>query len=313
MKKDTGWKSYFQDNRRYADFINGVGCHGEQIVKETDLQELDVTANEKSRDTLRKVAFGTNFAIIGIENQEEKDYSLPLRTMFYDVSNYEKQASKIRKEVRKEKDLEAGEYMYGFKKDSKLHPLATFILYAGKEPWKTPNNLHDMLDFTDVPEPLREVVSDYKINVIDIRKFENTDVFQTDIKQVFDFIRYSDDKNKLLDLVENDMYYKAMDEDAFHVVTQYTNSKELIQVKDYAVEGGKGNMCKAIQDLMDDSKEKGMQEGIKKGMQEGIEKGKEMTLIETAKNLLDVLADEVIAEKIGLSLDKVKELRAANN
>lgn len=78
-------------------------------MKEYDLQEEDVTAQEKSRDMLRKVAFGTSFMIVGIESQEEKDYALPLRTMFYDVTNYEKQASKIRKEVRKEKGLEAGE------------------------------------------------------------------------------------------------------------------------------------------------------------------------------------------------------------
>ena len=224
MGKDGGWKTYFNDNRRYADLINGIGCHGKQLVKETDLQEEDVTAKEKSRDILRKVAFGTSFVIVGIENQEEKDYSLPLRNMFYDVSNYEKQASKIRKEVRHESNLEAGEYMYGFKKDSKLHPLATFILYAGKEPWGKPNSLQDMLDFSDVPEELRDIVSDYKLNVIDIRKFENTNLFQTDIKQVFDFIRCSDDKNKLLELVENDVYYSEMDEDAFEVVTKYTNS-----------------------------------------------------------------------------------------
>lgn len=297
MGKDGGWKTYFHDNRRYADLINGVGCHGRQIVKETDLQEEDVTAKDKSRDILRKVAFGTSFVIVGIENQEERDYSLPLRNMFYDVSNYEKQASKIRKEVRKETNLEAGEYMYGFRKDSKLHPLATFILYAGKEPWETPNSLHDMLDFTDVPEEFRDVVSDYKINVIDIRKFENTDVFQTDLKQVFDFIRCSTDKEKMLDLVKNDPYYQAMDEDAFDVVTQYTNSKELVQKKDYISEGGKNDVCKAIQDLMADSKE------------EGREEGREKALIETAKNLLDVLSDEVIAEKIGLPLEKVQELR----
>ena len=296
MGKDGGWKTYFHDNRRYADLINGVGCHGRQIVKETDLQEEDVTAKDKSRDILRKVAFGTSFVIVGIENQEERDYSLPLRNLFYDVSNYEKQASKIRKEVRKETNLEAGEYLYGFKKDSKLHPLATFILYAGKEPWETPNSLHDILDFTDVPEELRDVVSDYKINVIDIREFENTDVFQTDLKQVFDFIRYSTDKKKLLDLVKNDAYYQAMDEDAFDVITQYTNSKELVQKKDYTIEGGKNDMCKAIQDLMADSKEE----------------GRESALLEAAKNLLDVLSDEVIAEKIGLPLEKVQELRLNN-
>lgn len=146
-----------------------------------------------------------------------------------------------------------------------------------------------MLDFTDLPESLREMVADYKINVINIRQFENTDVFQTDLKQVFDFIRCADDKQKLLDLVERDTYYKEMDVDAFNVVTKYTNSKELVKEKAYMVEGGKKNVCKAIRDLMDDSRME--------------------ALIESARNLLDVLSDEVIAEKIGLPLEKVQELR----
>lgn len=290
MGKDEGWKKFFHDNRRCADLINGVGCKGEQVVKDTDLQDADPTSSKRSRDALRKVALGTNFMIVGIENQEEMDYELAVRNMIYDASDYEKQLVKIQKEVREEKGLAPGEYMYGFKKDSKLNPLATFVLYAGKEPWDGPRCLHDMLNFSDVPNSLQEIVSDYKINVIDIRQFENTDVFQSDLKQVFDFIRCSDDKKKLLDLVEGDAYYKAMDTDAFDVVTKYTNSKELVKAKAYTIEGGKNDVCKAIQDLMADSREE--------------------ALLEAAKNLLDILSDEVISEKIGLPLEKVKELRA---
>lgn len=58
-------------------------------------------------------------------------------------------------------------------------------------------------------------------------------------------------------------------------------------------------MCKAIQDLMEDSR------------LEGIELGIELTKMEDARNLLDVLTDDVIADKIGLSLEVVRELRAA--
>ena len=261
MGKDGGWKRYFHDNRRCADLINGIGCNGEQIVKEVDLQDVDPTSSKRSRDALRKVALGMNFLIIGIENQEEMDYELVLRNMLYDAYDYEKQLAKIQKEVRKEKGLEPGEYLYGFKKDSKLNPIATFILYAGKIPWQGPHCLHDMLDFKDVPKTLQNMISDYKINVIDIREFEHTEVFQSDLKQVFDFIKCSDDKLKLLELVENDPYYKEMENDAFEVVARYTNSKELVCAKDYSVKGGKNDVCKAIQDLMEDSRVKGREEG----------------------------------------------------
>ena len=293
MGKDEGWKVYFQDNYRCADLINGIGCNGEQVVKPSDLKDEDPTLHKRSRDILRKVALGTSFMIIGIENQEKMDYELALRNMIYDATDYEKQLRKIQKQVRAEIGVTTGEYMYGFKKDSKLKPLATFVLYAGKEPWDGPYCLHDMLDFTDIPNSLKNIVSDYKINIIDIRKFENTNVFRSDLKQVFNFIRYSDDKEKLLNLIENDAYYRAMDKEAYEVVTKYSNSKELVKEKDYTTDGGKKDMCKAIQDLMADSKEEGREEAF----------------LTAARNLLDILSDEVISEKIGLSIQQVQELR----
>ena len=147
MVKDVGWKGFLSDDERYADVINGIGCNGEQVVKKEDLQDLDTQTgflrrpkfihkmlnsrkgSIKIRDCLRKVAFGTNFAIIGIENQETMDYSIPLRNMSYDVDVYEKQASKIRKEVRRfHQGLSPGEYLYGFRKGDKLFPAVTFII-----------------------------------------------------------------------------------------------------------------------------------------------------------------------------------------
>ena len=284
MGKDVEWKSFFEDNHRYADLINGIGCGGVQVVKDTDLEEVDTASKKKNRDLLRKVAFGMNFVIVGIENQEEKDYELPLRNMHYDVTNYQKQMAKIRKEVRADaKGLEPGEYMYGFKKDSKLNPLVTFILYSGKDTWEGPDCLHDMLNFAEVPATLQNMVPDYKMNVIDIRKFENTEVFHTDVKQVFDFIRCSEDKKKLVELVENDVYYTQMDEEAFDVVTKYANSKELVKTKEYVVEGGKRNVCKAIRDLMDDSREEGREEGREQGIEQGVLQAKRTLIINMLK------------------------------
>ena len=255
MKKDVGWKAYFQDNRRYADIINGLGCKGKQLVKPEDLHEADTEARGKARDLLRKTAFGMNFAIIGIENQEEVDYEFPLRNLHYEVNRYEKQAAKIRKEVRENaKGLSAGEYLYRFRKENKLYPVITFVLYSGKEPWDGPICLHDILDFSDIPEALKNMTADYSVNLIDIRRMEDTSIFQTDLKHVFDFIRCAEDKNALVELVSNEPYYKNMDEDALEVVSLYAKSKELTNMKRYQNEGGRWDVCQGIRDLMADSK-----------------------------------------------------------
>lgn len=267
MEKDIVWKSYFADKRRYADVINGIGCGGVTFVKSTDLSDADgQTRNGKSRDLLCKSAFGVNFALIGIENQESIDYAIPLRNMNYDMAEYEKQAAQIRREVRKRGEtLNAGEYLYGFRKNDKLKPVITFILYSGKEPWDGPTSLCGMLDFTDIPECLMAMTSDYKINVIEIHKLEHTEVFQTDVRQVFDFIRCSENKKMLRELVENDDYYQHMEEDAFDVVVKYANASELTQARDYRGKDGKVDMCTAIKEMMEDSRREGLEEGIKEG------------------------------------------------
>ena len=73
MGKDVKWCDYFNDNRRYADIINVVVC---------------------------KAVMGVDFSIIGIENQDEIDYELPVRIMEYDVTRYRQQIAAINKAVR---------------------------------------------------------------------------------------------------------------------------------------------------------------------------------------------------------------------
>lgn len=157
-------------------------------------------------------------------------------------------------------DLHELDTQTGFWKDSRLYPVVTFILYSGKEAWDGPESLHEILDFTDMPDELKEMVADYKIHLIEIRKLKDTSVFKTDIRQVFDFIRCSEDKKALLELVEKDDYYRNMEEDAFDVVSHYTNTTELVETKEYYGKDGRVDMCKAIKDLMEDSRTEGMQQ-----------------------------------------------------
>lgn len=235
MEKDVKWSTFFEDKHRYADIINGIGCLGMQIVSDKDLTEVDTRLGTKRRDLVRKTAFGMNFAIIGIENQDETDYELPVRIMNYDAMHYKKQVSKISRKVKANaKGLEPGEYMYGFLKDSKLFPVITFILYAGTEPWKGSERLHDMIDFTDIPASLKNMISDYKIHVIDIRRLNDTSIFKTDVRDVYE------------------------------VISTYANTKGIVKMEQYKNEIGGIDMCKGIRDLINDSKKEGIKEGITK-------------------------------------------------
>ncbi len=276
MEKDVSWKEYFQDDERYADVINGIGCGGKQLVAGKDLQEADTQtilgkmfglvgkgSRVRIRDAVRKVALGISFAIVGLENQEIVDYGMPLRCMELDVGDYEKQAGKIRKKIRKQKSLSTGEHLYGFGKDSRLYPVVTFVLYGGKEPWDGPKSLHEMLDMEGLPEEMKGLVEDYRLHLVDIRRLEDTNVFKTDVKQVFDFIRCSGEKQKLLQLVQEDESFQQMEEDAYEVMTKYVKADELIQVKEEYRKDGKVDMCQALKELIEDGRMEGREEELR--------------------------------------------------
>lgn len=55
--------------------------------------------------------------------------------------------------------------------------------------------------------------------------------------------------------------------------------------------------------------EKGMEKGMKKGIEKGMQQGQKVKAMEIAKNLLDVLDNETIAVKTGLSIHEIEELR----
>ena len=309
MEHDLVTARYLSDNERYADLLNGYGFGGAQIISAEDLSELDsrtglwqkkrqagaadkgksllhgqVAFNHKGRkqkakyrDLIRKVAFGVNFAVIGIENQEEVHYLMPLRVMSYDAAEYERQASAIKKKVRKMKGINKAEFLSGFLKESRLQPCVTLVLYYGKD-WDGAKNLLELLDFTGIPKELQELVNDYPIHLLEIRKIEDTSVFKTDLKQVFDFIRCSEDENKLRELVERDEAFHNMDEDAYDMAVSYTKATELIEQKKYHEKGGKVDMCKALTDMLQTERTIGREEGIEQGIRalilDNLEEGK---------------------------------------
>lgn len=91
--------------------------------------------------------------------------------------------------------------------------------------------------------------------------------------------------------------YYNVDNETYQMIATMTNSKELIEYsEEHEAEEGK-DMCQAIKEMIED------------GIEIGEVRGREEEKINVAKNLLDVLSDEIIAEKVGLDIDVVHELR----
>ena len=214
--------------------------------------------------------------------------------MSYDVAEYEKQAYLIGQEVKNKKGLSSAEFLSRFRKEDRLHPCITLVLYWGDK-WDGPIDLQDILNFENIPAELKRYVNPYPLHLIDINTFENTDVFQTDLKQIFNFIRHSRNGMKLKEIINSDEAFEHMDEAAYDVITAFTHATELTNKKPQPDKGGKINMCEGIRQLIEEGKNEGRSEGISIGRNEGISIAmKELINKKLAKGKsISVIADEL--------------------
>ena len=83
VKPDTILKNFWKDNRRFADLFNTVLFNSDPVLKPSDLKEVDTDVSsiikfnghietvQRILDVVRKTAFGVDFIIWGLENQEK--------------------------------------------------------------------------------------------------------------------------------------------------------------------------------------------------------------------------------------------------
>ena len=110
-RKDTLTKEYMSRNDIFADVFNYFLYHGQSIINQNDLVDRDISEIalplgkddkivpvQKYRDILKglvvKESSDTIYALLGIENQSEIHYAMPVRNLLYDTLNYASQVSK---------------------------------------------------------------------------------------------------------------------------------------------------------------------------------------------------------------------------
>lgn len=275
MNKDVSWKMFFDDNERVADFISCMAFGTSDQINEKDITDVDSQLSmmvrlrdkwiklNKQRDVVKKIVLGTTILIADIESQELVDYSYPLRELGYIYGEYEGQVRRIKRKNRRLRiNRTAGEKLYNYNKNDKLNPAVVFLLYSGKEAWDGPRSLHDMLKMDGIPDSFKNFIMNHKINIINIRELsvEQIDKFKTDVGKVFACIKYSENKDQLLNLVKSDEYFNHMDQDAAEVLATYISDSRIIDRVE-KTEEGKVDMCKAIDDLIADGREEGREEG----------------------------------------------------
>ena len=282
----------------FADVFNKFLYHGRQVIRPESLIEMDTTEiavpygegkagvpAQKYRDVLKLMKTDGNIAycILGCEDQGAIHYAMPVKNMLYDSMQFTRQVTKAAKSHRQEKEHKptSDEFLSGFYKTDRLIPVVTLVIYWGPDRWDGPLTLKEMYAAAD--DAVMQYVPDYKINLIAPEQMTDEEMkeFKTSLKEVMLYIKYSKDKNKLMEIAQEDPDFLSMDRQAAEVINTVTNSKLKYPEGKETI-----NMCLAIEEMRMDSKREGIREGEIKGAVETC-KNFNMTLEKTIQYISD--------------------------
>ena len=247
---------------------------------------------QKILDVVKKTSDGTDLAILGLENQQHIHYGMPLRVMLGDAFAYQKEYQSLAKKNKDRKHLDSPEeFLSGFRREDRLHPIITVCLYYGEKEWDGPFSLADMLE---IPAGFQEAVTDYRMHLIQVRDSGQLRFQNPDVQTVFEVSRsiFRKDYGK----IEERYRQQDIDAELGIVIGSITDSQELINM---ALErkGGRMNMCTALEELKREGIQEGIAEGLKQGMERGFKQGIQEGEQKTKREIVFALAAMGLSEK----------------
>lgn len=297
-RKDAISKKYMSDNMKFADAFNFYLYSGKWKIKPDDLVERDITeialpyknreeayTIERYRDLLKKCVVKSDdkfiYLLLGIENQSDIHYAMPIRNMLYDALNYTEQVADISEKHKRENDkMSSSEFLSGITREDKIIPVVTLVIYWGSSKWDAPKSLCEM--FREVDLDTMQFINDYRINLIAPNEIKDFSMFKTELGKVLEFLNASDDLDKMRKILErNRESYLHMDIDSARMIETFSKTK--LETEKYEEEEEEINMCKAIDDMIKEAEQKAEQKGVQRKLIEQVckkvKKNKPVTVI----------------------------------
>ncbi len=169
------------------------------------------------------------YVIIGIENQSEIHYAMPVKDMLYDAINYSRQAAAADRQHHNNKEYSRhAEFLSGFKKTDTL--------------------------------PLRKYIQDYKLNLIAPCEITDFEKFKTSLGMVLEVIKYASDEAAMGKLFKENHKFDHIEAEAVRAINAFTRFN--VSINDNEEELNMGN-------AWEDHRMSGVREGLRDGEQKG--------------------------------------------
>ena len=282
-EKDRSAKIFFSDPKIFSEFVNLSLFNGEDRIKSEDLREINpvrskVFTKNKSLEVLVDNLYDSAvkesdenvYAIIGLESQAYSDKHMVIRAGIASLLIYDNQIATL--------------------KEKKLKPVYIIVFNMQERRWSEVTNLRDLISKEAIKvfgKPL--VNSGYYVLDPHRLKSEKLGKVSKPLKLVLNVIKNQGDKKALLSYINSEEPFKDLDDKTAKLLGS-------IMKVDIPYEGGY-NMCKALEDLKNDSKREGILEGERKKLYELTRDG--------------IITKEIAAKKLNINVEKYeKDMKA---
>ncbi len=269
--KDTVSHDYMSDNQHFADVWNYYLHDGRQVIRPEDLVDKDpveaavvkkfkkIVTTKRLRDILKGVTIKSDgrriYAILGIENQSDVHYAMPVRNNLYDALNYASQVADIARQNREKKNAkDSSEFLSGFTMEDKIIPVITLVINWGDKKWDGPTRLSDMME--NLEPDLEPYVNDYRMNLVDPHVIDDFDKFKTELGDVFEFIRRQNSDEDIRAMLDKKGPNWSLATQSVNVINTFTGASIAVDEE----EGGRIIMCKGIEMMIEKGREEGREE-----------------------------------------------------
>ncbi|MDO5146480.1 MAG: Rpn family recombination-promoting nuclease/putative transposase [Eubacteriales bacterium] len=299
-KTDIILKNFWEQNDRFADVFNAALFGGKPVIVPERLETADtdvsgvirlkgeVQSLARIRDVVKKSVMGVDFMLLGLESQGNVHYAMPLRSMLYDGLSYLKECRGLSRRMKREKNSRSpssDEFLSGMRKEDRLHPVITLVIYYGEKNWDGPLSLRDMV--MEMPKEVEELFVDYRLHLLQVGESERCRFQNEEVKAVFELSREIFRGN--FRTIEEKYKEKYISPEVLTVVGKITESEELM------AQGKKGevhNVCTALENLEMRCREEGYSSGVQENVQKLYRKG---------------FPKENISELLEIPMEKVEE------
>ncbi len=267
--KDKLTKMYMRNPEKFADFFNGFIYSGKDVIDWRSLEEVDPTSlvdipleqGKKTSLTIQKIRDIIKSAIVmkdddkflvllGIENQSEVHYAMPVRAMLYNALTYTEQVDLIGKNNDSKKSNDSATFLSGFTKYDRLKPVVTVTIYWGANSWDGPTTLKEMMGPMD--NEVASFVDDCNINLFSIIDLDVVPEFKTRLRELFMLLSQRNKGSNFDKTLSGNAEYQKMDKETAQLISEFTKLKMPRKNKD-----GEYNMCKAVEEIKSESEARG--------------------------------------------------------